>query len=162
MQFNENPSTGNGGIFLKLKEGESAKAILRGNPIVFYKKWENNKYIECERADEGAKFKFKVNALVNEDGVYKAKIFENGPTFYNALKALSEDYDLEKTVVKISRKGSGLDTEYSVLPLPVQLNNEQLKMLDAVELNPLDPQSKKPAAASAPNFELEDNESIPF
>ena len=164
MQFEESPNTGNGSnIFVSLKDGESIKGIPQGKNKVFYKKWADGKSVECDKSEDGAKFRFKLNLVINENGEYRAKVFEQGPSVYNALKELSEDYNLEETVIKITRKGTGLDTRYTVMPMPTKLDDKQMKLIEAAELHSLEPQQKnglKNHAPSAPSFDSE--EEVPF
>ena len=160
MKFNQSPSNGGGSnLFIHLKDGESVKGILRGSNRVFYSRWAGTKSEDCQKGDDGARFRFKLNLVVNEDGEYKAKIFEQGPSVYNALKELAEDYNLEETVIKISRKGGGLETKYTVMPMPDKLAETQLKSLSNVELNPLDPQDSKDSDSGS---SFDTNEEIPF
>jgi hypothetical protein len=44
--------------------------------------------------------------------------------------------DLEKAKVKITRRGTGTDTKYSVLPIGT-IDEKSLKLIEAVELNVL-------------------------
>ena len=139
MNLDHNPPVGGGGtMFLRLKDGEAVKVIPRGENKVFYVKWNGSASEEVDRSEPGAKFRFKFNVVMNEGGKYVAKIFENGPSLYNALKELAEDYDLEKTVIKIKREGSGLETRYHAMPMPTQLGEDQLAAIAAVELPDLD------------------------
>lgn len=162
MNFNENPETGNGGMFIRPKDGESVKGILRGEPRVFWTMWDGKKSHEVSKDHPDARFRFKINLVVNEDGQYKAKIFENGPQMYNDLKALTEDYDLEQTVIKITRKGTGLETRYNVMPLPKPLDANQLAAIDAVELQNLEGKKLKNHAPGADNSGFDENEEIDF
>ena len=160
MQFNESPDIGGGGMFLRLKDGESVKGIPRGSNKVFYVRWNGTHSEPCEKGDEGAKFRFKFNLVINENGEYKAKVFENGAALYNAMKELSEDYDLTQTVVKIKREGNGLDTKYYVTPMPQKIDATQLKQIKSVELNSLEAQGSAPVPNMAPTFDSD--EEIPF
>jgi hypothetical protein len=54
------------------------------------------------------------------------------------LATLSEDYDLEKTAVKITRRGTGTDTVYIILPAKDQPTPVQLKNIEAMDLNALE------------------------
>ncbi len=139
MEFKKDPKVGDG-TFLKLKDGEQVIGVFRGSPREFFVKWQDNKSIECEEGTAKAKFRFRVNfILVNANGELTPKIWEGGPTFYNDLKALNFDYPLEKNMVKIHRKGSGMnDTEYTILPVPKgELTKEREEKLSAVKLHDL-------------------------
>lgn len=157
MKFTEDPQTNNsGGLFIKLKDGESIQCILRGEPKVFYVTWENGKSSECSKGAKGAKFRFRINAVINEDKKYVAKILEQGAMMYSDLKALNEEYPLEETLVKITRNGTGTDTTYSVIPTKLQPDEKTMKLIASVELNPLESQAKEDQS----NFDS--NEEIPF
>ena len=152
MKFKDIPSE-SAGTFLKIKPGESIVGIFRGEPHDYRTHWVNNRSQECtgdgcDNCGQGVKsaFKFRINFMVKEGNAYVAKIWEQGARVYNSLKALSADYNLEETVVKISRQGSGKDdTVYSVLPLPPpkgSLSKEALSAIKDVKLhdlvNPID------------------------
>jgi hypothetical protein len=148
--------------YLKLKPGESIRGVFRGSPYRFRQHWENNVSSicesECSLCQQGKKasFRFRINFLTLENGAYVAKVFEQGGKVYDALSALNEsDYDLERTVVKITRNGNGTDTTYSVVPVPKgDVSDELEKKLIEVKLNELDPQ----AEATPP----ETDEDLPF
>lgn len=128
MKFQAADGSGEDGkSFLKLKDKESVKGVFRGDPYEFKKHWKDNRPLMCTGpgcplcASDPKKpsFKFRLNILVNENGQYVSKIFEQGWTVYCQLKDLNADYPLENTVVKITRSGSGVnDTSYSILPAP--------------------------------------------
>lgn len=162
MKFTEDPQTNNsGGLFIKLKDGESVQCVLRGEPKVFYVQWENGKSSECSKGAKGAKFRFRINAIVNEDKKYVAKILEQGAVMYSDLKALNEEYPLEETLVKITRHGTGTDTTYTVMPTRQQPDEKTLKLIELVELQSLESKEKgEKDFGPEPNFD--DNENIPF
>lgn len=124
MDFTETPPSGNRN-FLKLKDKESVEVVFRGTPHIFYKIWDNGKSKICDETHPDAKWSFRINAIMKENGLYIAKIWEGGVTVYNMLKDLNEEYPLETTVVKITRSGMGTDTVYSSIPLlKKQINPE--------------------------------------
>lgn len=162
MKFTEDPQTNNsGGLFIKLKDGESVTGIFRGEPKVFYVQWNNGKSSECSKGAEGAKFRFRINIVVNEDKKYVAKILEQGALVYSDLKALNEEYPLEETLVKITRNGTGTDTTYTVMPMRAQPDSKTLSAIALVELNSLESKEKtEKDFGPEPNFD--ENEHIPF
>lgn len=116
-----------GKTFFKLKDKESAKVVFRGDPYEYKQHWINQRGVicvgseQCPHCKAGNKpgFRFRINLLMNENGVFVSKIWEQGWTVYNQLKDIHADYDLEKTIVKVARSGSGQnDTSYSILPIP--------------------------------------------
>jgi hypothetical protein len=129
--------------FIKLKDGESLVMVLQGTPFDFKQHWENQKPILCTQDDKckycdrnlKAKFGFRVNAIITENGTATAKILSGGWKLYESLMDLNQEFPLEKNAIKVSRKGSGMnDTRYSVVPSPVALTEEQLAKIKAVKL----------------------------
>lgn len=143
MKFNKRDLPMGGGqgstLFFKLKDGESKTGVCRGEIFEFTNKWVNGKSFLCSPDEEGAKSRFRLNIVVQEDGQFTAKIWEFPLTVYNLLADIAEEYDLEKTKIKITRRGTGTDTIYMILPLlkepiPAKIQNE----IDAVPLTILE------------------------
>ncbi len=125
--------------FVRLKDGETISGIPRGEIHHAYIVWENRKRREVSKGTPDAKFRFSMNFVVKEGTSYVAKIFEGGTMVYKQLKKLSKDYDLTETVIKITREGSELDTEYDVIPAPPkqQPSLEALAFIGTIELHDL-------------------------
>lgn len=141
FQKREIPAGDNsGGVFLRLKDGESVVGVFRGEIYEFYQIWENGKPQVVGKEHEGAKSRFRLNFIAK--GELKPKIFEFGLTVYNQLAEIQEDYKVEETIVKITRRGTGTDTVYIIIPAKEQLTAAQIKKLDAVELNILEHKQK--------------------
>jgi len=157
MNFNaqQRESESKGNLFVKLGDGESIKGVLRGDLWDFHSHWVGNKselcpgQSNCQHCadDIKARFRFRVNLVVNENGAFTAKLFEGGWTIYKALELLQETgYDLETTTVQISRKGEKLETEWTVMPVPNGvLAGEVLSAVSAVKLLDLDWKKDKPS-----------------
>lgn len=119
---------GGGGLFIKMGDGDKLTGVFRGDPAVRRVHWvqSSGTYDPCGGGDCGlcadgnkAKTRFKINIIVKDNNVYVAKIFDGSYGTYLELKALHEGgYDLEKTAVEITRKGTGTDTRFTILPLP--------------------------------------------
>lgn len=135
MKFDKDPKT-DGGKFIKLKDGETVMGILRGDVKDFYVLWDNKISTQVPEGTPKAKFRFRVNLItMDAEGNLEPKILEQGPTLYKILKELSADYELEKTVIKIKRSGSGMnDTEYSVIPLPKPPSEKTMKSFEILDL----------------------------
>lgn len=135
LKFDKDPKT-DGGKFIKLKDGETVMGILRGTVDDFYVLWENKVSTRVPEGTPKAKFRFRVNLVtMDAEGNLEAKILEQGPTLYKTLKELSQDYELDRTVIKIKRSGSGMnDTEYSVVPLPKPPSEKTMKALETLPL----------------------------
>lgn len=177
MHFPE--TGGDGGIdskhFVKLKnDKDSIVGIFRGEPHLFRQHWINKRSFlcsensECEHCKSKNKstFRFRINFITKENNVYVAKVFEQGFTVYGLLKSLHEtDYPLEKTVLRITRSGTGQDTTYTILPIPKgEVTPELEKMLASVQLHDLGNLEKTngsegPQGDTPPPFSEDD---IPF
>lgn len=151
---------GNGGLFLRLKDGESVVGVFRGEIYEFHQIWEGGKSHVVSEDHPGAKSRFRLNFVPK--GESKPKIFEFGLTIYNQLAEISEDYEVEKTAVKITRRGTGTDTVYIIIPAKEQPTEKQLKLLADIPLNILN--HKEPASVPK-NYALGalgDADEVPF
>lgn len=168
MKFRESVG-GDSKDFLKLKDGESATGVLVGDPFELKNHWTGSKSERCtqdencEHCNAGKKptFRFRLNFIVKEGENYVAKILEQGWKTYEALRELNVEYALEKHLIKISRKGSGLnDTVYSVIPVKDgSLSEAKLETISKVKLHDLSltDQSQK---ETMPQYNSE--EELPF
>lgn len=148
MKFRDDIAEGNGpSNFIKLKDGEDARGICRGEIRETWVLWENKVKTEVPEGTPGAKFNFKLNFIVKEGTVYVAKVLEQGVQVYKQLAALSKEWELGETVVVIRRDGTGLDTEYTVMPAPPkqQVSKEALEHIATIELNDLGGEKPEPA-----------------
>lgn len=139
MEFRKDLPESGSKHFLKLKDKESISGIFMGNLYEFFILWENKKSREVAEGTPDAKFRFRINFVSKEGAVYVPKIFEQGSIVYRQLAELHEEYDLEKTVIKITRNGMGTDTTYSLLPLLKQvITKEVADHLKEIDLLPLE------------------------
>lgn len=161
FQKREMPAGEGKGTFLKFKDGESKVGVLRGEVYEFFQMWEGGKSQVVPEEHPGAKSRFRLNFVTKEEGEVKAKIFEFGLTIYNQLAEISEDYDLEQTAVKITRRGTGTDTIYMIIPAKEQPSASQLKTIQAIPLNPLE--HKEAVKNHAPQTTAsDDSDNLPF
>lgn len=153
---------GNGKAYLKLvNDGDSMTGIFRGEVFEFFQIWPfgGEKQIFDTRVP-GSVSRFKVNFVVHEGGKFVAKIWEFGLQTYNQLAEYAENYDLEQTKIKLTRRGSGKATIWMTMPLLKEtLTKKQLAEIEAVELNVL---NGAQAQAAAPAEEPADDSEIPF
>ena len=164
MKFKDTPKKTNLS-FLKLKDGESATGVFRGEPHEFYEIYQQG---VVPAGTKGASFRFRINFITREGSSYVAKVFQNGVTVYKTLKHLNEEYEgLENVVVKVSRTGSTKDdTIYHVLPLPPkqQPSEDGWHQINDVPLQDLSDGEKKtihePAFDPAPM--PDEHDEIPF
>lgn len=105
-----------GGIFIKLQDGDAIEGAFVGEPYCFYAIFKDN--TEYTERVEGSSFKFRVNfAQKNDDGSFTMKVYSGGATVRDSLVDLMDDFPLNDTLFKIKRTGSGKDdTRYAVLP----------------------------------------------
>lgn len=132
MKFKDDISAGEGlssENFIKLKDKESISGIFQGDPFDYKTHWVQTlknyaicKGEGCEHCATGNKpsTRFRVNFVVKDPSTNKmvARIFESNATTYSSMRELNKDYPLDKTVVKITRNGSGPKTTYQILPVP--------------------------------------------
>lgn len=159
--------------FLKLKDGESVNGIFRGEIHEFYIKWDGGKSSVVGPNEAGAKVRFKLNFVTFKESKFQVLVWEFGQPVYNQLSDINSEYDLSKIKVKISRRGTGLDTEYAILPLLAdkdKLNPATMSQIELLSLNILDTksQSKTPDTGwggsddFGPPPESDDEIPIPF
>lgn len=160
MDFPHNPETGTNGdsspLFMKLKDKDTIKGVFRGEPFVFYSKWENGKSIISKEGEPKARFRFRINFVYKENGILVSKIWEQGGVVYNQLKDLNGEYELSKTLVSIKRNGSDMSTTYSILPSKNgTITETEEKALINVKLHELKPKEK-------PVIDEDPMDNIPF
>ena len=160
--------------FLKLKDGETVKTILRGKVKVIRQHWNGNTSALCTgKADclgckEGTKpkFRFRVNAVRKMGEINEVKILEQGWTVFEALKGYNDaGIDLERTPLQITRRGSGKnDTTYIVVPMVnSMLTTEQEDNIKKLTLFDLDNLDTFPGKAGEPEaVPMATEEDIPF
>ena len=155
MKFRKDLQESNGpSHFIKLKDGESVSGILRGELNETFVLWEAGKSREVPEGTPGAKLRFKVNMVIKEGSSYVARILEGGQLMYKQLAQLAEDYELDATVIKVSRSGTGLDTEYAVIPAPpkAQVAKEAMAFIETLELHELGEKPAQSASGKVKNY----------
>ncbi len=155
MQFKDYPMPSKGGsdgptgsTFLKIADGESKRGVFRGEIYEFFSKWEGGKSLVCEPNEPGAKRRFKINFITEENGGLVAKVWECGILVYQQLKDINDEYPLDETKVKVTRSGTGKDTSYMILPLlsaKEKLTPKQLDKIQSIDLVVLNKQKAEPA-----------------
>lgn len=160
--------------FLTLKDGDKVKGVFRSDPHEFRQHFDKTTQTssvclesrQCPLCVQGHKssYRFFTNFIIKgEDGAYIAKIFAGGSTVAQQLDALSQDCDLQTTIVTIRRSGSGLETTYSIGPIVGDnvLKNGALKAVQATKLLDLEPTQytkktepePKPAPKKGPHYD---------
>lgn len=129
--------------YVKLNDGEEVVGVLSGEPKLEYVVWVNDKGKKTKtvvpEGTKDSKFRFLVNlAVKGKDGKWEAKVLEQGKSVFNAIKKLRNvGYNLNDTFIALSRSGTGLETEYSLVTLPTKLSDEDKAQLATLELNEL-------------------------
>ncbi len=152
MQFKNNEQLGMSNQdtqnFLKLKDKESVVGVFRGSPFDFRQHWIANRSFPCkgqgcEHCTNKVKstFRFRLNFVTkdpNNPQGYVAKIFEQGFSVYESLRALGEaGHNLERTLVKITRNGTGQATSYTIVNMPQPLAPQSEQFISKVKLHDL-------------------------
>lgn len=166
MKFQERNSNGAKLDFLKLTSGQSAKGVFRGDIYEFKRHWVNQRSVTCpgsgcEHCTAGDKpsFRFRLNFVINENGALTAKVFEQGWTVYDTLRALHADYNLETYQMKVTRSGEGTNTSYQITPVPKgEVTKDMEAKIKTIKLHELSPEQEK----DAPAAEEEEDGDVPF
>ncbi len=142
MRFSYSPKESKASAkFVRLKNGESVTGFFSGDIKEYFVLWNQGQSAIVHGNTPNAKFRFKVNLIVNENGVLTAKIFEGGSVVYRQLQAINNEIPLETIRVKITRLGEGKETQYQIFPMSHEkLSPQALEKLKAVSLLPLDSQ----------------------
>jgi len=152
-----------GGKTLTLESGQEVLGVFRGEPVVFYSYFNEQTKSSVAKSEpfvvngKAAQQRFKVNFVTKEGNDYVAKIFSGSATVGNLLADAEEEYGLD-TLFKIKRDGTGTKTKYNIM-YKAKLTDDQLKQVNAVQLNDLEILEKTadPALSSQEN-----HEDIPF
>lgn len=126
-----------GGLYLKLKDGETVKLRIASEPAIFE--------TEAERDDPdnpGQKktvITTRYGWLVWNQETKTAQIMQQSATFFKNLAALAQDEEWGDPTgydIKISREGTELDTKYSIVPSANRepLDSEAREVLKNIDL----------------------------
>ncbi len=117
MKFNA--KVGGNSRRVKFEDGKPVVGLLRGEPREFWVIWpEGGAPKEVEEGTPDARFRFEINMVVSENNVLVPKILDGSGYMYKSLRELSNDYDLSRYTIKITKTGKGQSTKYSVIPMP--------------------------------------------
>ena len=122
------PPTSGGGKYLKIDDGQTVKLRILDYPVIFTKQFPGSENLSTRYAW----------VVFNQD-TQEAQSFEQGILFFRKIQALSLDPDWGDTSnydVKVTRMGTGTETEYAVNPSPKSepLTKEQLEKVAAINL----------------------------
>lgn len=162
MKFKEHASESStgAGSFLKISDGESISGVFVGEVYEFYTKWVGGKSLVTASDDADAKLRFRCNFITTEKNSEElaVKIWEFPLMIYNQLKEINEEYPLEETKVKITRKGTGTNTEYTIMPLvggKNALKAEQVALLKKIPLLKLEKKASQPVSPPTGERDIE-------
>lgn len=119
------PAGGGDGLFLKISDGDSVKLRIASEPAIFTTTFEGS--------DPSTRFAW----TVWNRGEKKAQVFNGGKSIYNQIADLVEEWGEPTTFdISVKRTGQGLETRYSVNPLPksTDLTKEEQEECDKVDL----------------------------
>jgi len=129
--YSENEPSG-GGLFLKLKDGDSFRVRFLGLPAVYESTFTDK---DTQKKSVSTKYAWPVYNFDAE----ATQVLQGGATIYNALNSLiqNDDWgDPSEYDVTVGRTGSGLnDTKYSVTPLRKSLDlPKEMEDIDVVAI----------------------------
>jgi len=146
---------GGGGLFIKLKDGESVEGVFRGEPHCFYQIFKDKR--EYENYVEGSSFRFKLVMIIKENGAYVGKILQQGVKLGKSVRLCTQECGMDY-IYKIIREGSSKDdTIYQLIPKRALTESEK-SQIEAVEIPSLKSTRKKSSGEESPS----DDSDFPF
>ncbi len=137
MKFNK-LNQGDTGNYLKLKDGESAIGVPRGEIFSFKSVWVGGRSTVVDEPNPANHNRFKINFIVKGDAGYQVRVWEFGITIYNMLADLASEMEITKSKLKVTRRGSTKDnTSYTIIPLGA-IDGKSLEIISVMDLNILD------------------------
>lgn len=131
--------TKSGGTWIRLKDGEKALMVFPVPPFSYRQVWnqkENCSEIYDPDKHDGVRpqgrFAFPVFEPVTGVREYSAKIFDASGETFDKIKACRDKYG-PKHLYEVTRKGTGTDTQYQVLP-ERELKEAEIEYLKGLEL----------------------------
>lgn len=114
-----------GGVFLKLSDGESASGVVRGEVLFGESDYEGQ-----------VRTRFRVNFVTEENGALVSKIWEGGSKVYKQLENIASKNKLEETKVVVQRTGEKKATQWAVVAAG-SVSDAEKQMLPLVQLKDL-------------------------
>lgn len=126
-------SSGIGKHILKIEDGKSVVGNFRGEVVRFWQHWKGGRSIICPGREQCSlcaspdETEYKSSGRFRANFIPKSKagaeepvamIFEGGRRVYEQLAQLNKDVPLEKAWVRISRTGTGKNTQITLAILP--------------------------------------------
>lgn len=134
------PAGGEGGLYLRIADGETVRLRLASDPAIF----EN----VPKETDEEQRISTRYGWIVYNQDLKIAQIFQQGARFFKAIAALAQDDEWGDPTtydIKVSRKGSSFnDTTYEVVPSPnrdildadAQSKVKAIDLIEKIEASP--------------------------
>ena len=122
------PAGSDGGLYLKIQDGESVKIRIASEPALFTQEFNND-----GETTVSTKFAWTVWNR-NEK---KAQVYSGGKSVYNQIADLVEEWGEPTTFdITVKRTGAMLETRYSVTPAPksVDLTIDEQKDCNSIDL----------------------------
>ena len=124
------PASGEGGLYLKISDGETVKLRIISEPAIYES--------ESER-DGKVILTTRYAWLVWNQELNIPQILQQSATFFKSLAAIVQDEewgDPKEYDIKVSRKGTELETKYNIVPSTNRdkLSTEAMKEVKEVDL----------------------------
>lgn len=119
-----------GGLYLKIQDGETVKLRIASMPAIY----------ESENERDGrTTLSTRYGWVVWNQDAKAAQILQQSATFFRSIAALAQDEEWGDPMgydIKVSRKGTELETKYTIVPSTNRdpLDREAQEAVDAIDL----------------------------
>ena len=117
---------GSGGAYFRLKDGERAVVVFKGDPIVRRLHWDGQRTVDCAGGNDacafcadGERIILKVAIAIgqmNEDDEWERVVWEASRRAFESVVAIREKFPLDEWSFEVRRSGTGTSTNYNVMP----------------------------------------------
>lgn len=143
-----NAKTG-GGVFLNFDDGKTHEVVFRGEPRVYYTKYQDPNKVEYDSPGDGLSLKFRINAItLDENKQFAAKIIQSGSNSRDELIKVRNEYGLD-CVYKVRSEGTGTKKKLAIL-FKEKLNEDTLAKINAIPLKSLKRQPRANNGSGTP------------
>ncbi|WP_394845153.1 hypothetical protein LZC95_50025 [Pendulispora brunnea] len=126
-----------GGVFLRLADGEKAVVVFRGDPYA------HDTYFKDSKEPT---LRIALNVVLYSSRT--AKIFEASPTVFKDICVWRQKYGLQYPF-ELQRSGTSLDTKYTIMPERQPLTEEEQRIFAAIPLLDLKKKEEEAAASNS-------------
>lgn len=121
------------GTHVKIADGDSITGVFIGEPVMYYNHFQDKK--KYSKWVEGSTHRFRWNFAEKTTDGWKCGIYDGPMGFGKDLWTAIEEYG-QDTLFKITRKGEGVETRYSVMYVKDQPESfDEPKGLDQFDLS---------------------------